>query len=248
MADALPPTDDTPRERPTTLAAQDRTTEQLDVRELHEPIIRERADPRDGYEPVPMWLVTLFGVLLFWSGFYLSRHAGDFRADVLDEDPAVLRGAGAAAEGPVDPVVLGEKLYKANCTSCHQRAGQGVPNQYPPLAGSSWVTGNEERLRLILLHGLQGPIEVLGKRYEGNMPAFGQRLSDERIAAVTTYIRQAWGNAAEPITPGSVALSRDANQKRREPWTAAELENVKPPPAPTPPAEPAEPDTTDEGK
>jgi len=208
------------------------------VRELHGPIMREKREPRDGNEPVPLWLTFVFGALLFWGGGYTIYYSGGFRGDVLEYDPST-RQSGAGAEGPVDPLVLGEKVFKAICVSCHQADGQGQPGQYPPLAGSPWVQGEPARLKRILLHGLEGRIEVLGATYDGNMPVLGQRLDDERIAAVLTWIRQAWDNQAPAIPPESVAATREATKDRSRPWTVAELEMVTtpdwtPPPAPPP--------------
>ena len=56
----------------------------------------------------------------------------------------------------------GARLYSVTCQACHQVSGQGLANQFPPLAGSEWVTGSEERLVLIILHGIIGEIEVEG--------------------------------------------------------------------------------------
>ena len=43
---------------------------------------------------------------------------------------------------------LGREVYarESHCATCHQPHGQGLPNLYPPLDGSQWVTGSEERL------------------------------------------------------------------------------------------------------
>ena len=194
-----------------------------DISELHAPILRERAEPRDGYEPVPLWLILLFGVLLFWGGWYLAEYSGGFRADVLDPRPEARFAGRVVAAAPQDPVALGKKLFTANCVSCHQQNGRGVPGQYPPLAGSEWVTGPPARLKRILLHGLAGEVVVEGETYNGNMPAFGARLSDERLAAVLTFIRQEWGNEAGPVPAESVAATRAATQARGQPWSAAEL-------------------------
>jgi len=110
--------------------------------------------------------------------------------------------------------------------------GQGVPNIYPPLAGSEWVTGSEERLISILLHGLKGPVTVKGNTYSAAaMPAFGQvpgsgyNWSDEKIAAVLTYIRQEWGNEAGPIDTARVAAIHAQDPNRKE-WTEAELNEL----------------------
>lgn len=219
-----------------------------DIAQLHASILRERSDPRDGYEPVPLWLITLFGVLLFWGGWYLAEYGGGFRADVLDPRPQARFPGGVAADVPEDPVALGKKLFTANCVSCHQQGGQGVPGQYPPLAGSQWVLGPPARLNRILLHGLAGEITVLGETYNGNMPAFGERLSDERIAAVLTYVRQEWGNAADPIPPESVAATREATKERRQTWSAPELLAIEKPDYVPPPPEPEEPEEKKEEK
>jgi mono/diheme cytochrome c family protein len=208
-----------------------------DIEKLHAPILRERAEPRDGYEAVPLWLIVLCGVLLFWGGWYLAEYSGGFRPDVIDPRPeARFPGQGAAA-APPDPVALGRKLFTANCVSCHQQGGQGVPGQYPPLAGSEWVLGSPARLKRILLHGLSGEVVVGGATYNGNMAAFGARLNDERIAALLTFLRQEWGNDAEAISPESVAATRAATQARRQPWSASELLAVEEPDYVPPPAD-----------
>jgi hypothetical protein len=82
------------------------------------------------------------------------------------------------------------------------------------------------RLKRILLHGLEGPIDVLGETYNGAMPAFGQRFKDEQIAAVLSYVRQEWGNDAPPISPASVAATRAAVPARTAPWSAEELNAI----------------------
>jgi mono/diheme cytochrome c family protein len=206
-----------------------------DVQDMHRPILRERTEPRDGYEPIPMWVIALFGVLLFWGGWYVGEYSGGWQWNVMDEDPGARFGADAG-DGPKDPLVVGERLYKALCVSCHQAGGQGVSGQYPPLSGSRYVLESPPRLKRILLHGLEGPIEVQGATYNGNMPAFREKLDDERLAAVLTWIRQAFGNEAPPITPESVAATRQATADRRAPWRVAELEDL--PADHAPPAEP----------
>src|SRR5258706_15374000 len=62
--------------------------------------------------------------------------------------------------------VLGRQHYLTTCSGCHGTDGAGLKRFGPPLIGSEWVTGDEKRLALILLHGLEGPLEVSGTRYE----------------------------------------------------------------------------------
>ena len=199
--------------------------EQHDVSELHGPILRERIDPEEGYEPVPMWFTALCGALVFWAGWYLAEFGGGGSPDILDARPAA-RFPGAVDKTPPDPMELGKKLFTAHCVSCHQQSGEGVPGQYPPLVGSRWVLENPQRIKRILLQGLDGAVTVRGQNFNGNMPAFGTKMRDAHIAGVLTYIRASWGNAAEPISPESVNATRKATQARTRSWSAAELQAI----------------------
>ena len=76
-----------------------------------------------------------------------------------------------------------------------------MPGQFPPLAGSGYVTGDPERLALILLHGVEGPLTVQGAHYHTAMPGWHAQLDDQDLAAIATFIRQSWGNAASPVPP-----------------------------------------------
>jgi mono/diheme cytochrome c family protein len=93
---------------------------------------------------------------------------------------------------------------------------------YPPLAGSAWLLKDPATPVRILLRGLGGPIEVSRAEYNGSMPSFDERLSDEHIAAVLTFARQQWGNDAAPVEAPFVTALR-AQIERAAPWTAPEL-------------------------
>ena len=110
----------------------------------------------------------------------------------------------------------GHEVYsrEGHCITCHQSDGKGLPAaMFPPLAGTKWINGSEERLIKLTLHGLLGPIEVKGKKYPGQVPmtAF-QQLSNEEIAAVLTYVRNTFSNKAPMITPAKVAEVRKATK------------------------------------
>ncbi len=120
----------------------------------------------------------------------------------------------------------GARLYSVTCQACHQVSGQGLANQFPPLAGSEWVTGSEERLVLIILHGIVGEIEVEGESFNGAMPTWGPTFTDSDVAAVATYVRSAWGNKAAPVAASTVTRVRLAFAARKSPWTAAELQKA----------------------
>lgn len=202
----------------------------LNVRDVHGAILREKDDPRDGYEPIPLWMVSFFMALVFWGGAYLAFYSGGFQADVFDPSRVSWAGGGAAADkGPPDPMVIGKKLFTANCVACHQATGQGVAGQFPTLVDSEWVIGGDwhgdNHLVKILLHGLQGPIQVKGSTYNGAMPPWKQ-LKDEQIAAILTYIRNEWGNSAPPITAEQVAKIREETASQTEPYTQNQLKAI----------------------
>lgn len=199
--------------------------ERYNVAAMHAPIIREKQEPRDGFEPIPPWIAIFYGALIFWGGYYLARYSGDFRADIYDENN---RGGVAKEKAPEDPIAMGKRLFTGNCAACHQPTGLGNPGQTPPLAGSEWVVGKPEVLIRILLHGLQGPVTVKGANFNGNMPPFGAKLKPDQIAAVLTFIRQEWGNQASPISPEMVQAVMTSAGNRGGQWTVPELDSVPP--------------------
>jgi cytochrome c oxidase subunit 2 len=121
------------------------------------------------------------------------------------------RAAAAQADGEVS----GEAVYAAHCASCHQANGQGVAGAFPPVAGHAGelvADQGRDYLPLLLLYGLQGPIQVGGTAYNGQMPAW-QQLSDEELAEVTNYIVTTWDEGQlpggfEPYTPDEFAEAR----------------------------------------
>ena len=117
----------------------------------------------------------------------------------------------------------GEAIYMTRCMSCHQTDGAGIAGVFPPLNGTEWVVGDKGRLIRITLDGMMGETTVQGVVYSGAMPPWKTFLSDEEIAAVLTYIRNAWENEASAVTPQEVGLVRKATQDRTTSWTAEEL-------------------------
>ena len=121
----------------------------------------------------------------------------------------------------------GRQKYLATCSGCHGNNGRGASRMGPPLAGSEWVLGDEVRLSLIMLHGIEGPIEVAGKKYDAPeilpvMPSHST-MDDRSIAAILTYIRNEWGNQAPAVSGRTVGSTRVLNQGRVYPWSASEL-------------------------
>lgn len=109
--------------------------------------------------------------------------------------------------------LTGHELYhrEGHCATCHQPDGEGLPGSgFPPIAGTRWVQGDEDRLIKLTLHGLMGPIEVDGVKYPGQVPMtpFAGLLDDDGVAAVLTYVRNSFGNKASAIDPEKVKQIR----------------------------------------
>ena len=188
--------------------------ETAEVHEVHAAIQREKREPRVGLEPLSIWLIAVYGLALFTGGAYLGRFSGNFSGDSLDIAyvPVKKAGPGGANEGPakeLTPAERGKKIFAANCQTCHQANGEGVPGQYPPLAGSEFTNGGSRRMGMIVLKGLQGPVKVKGQQYgSAVMQPWDKTLTDQKIADVMTYERSEWGNKASPVTAEQIATLR----------------------------------------
>ncbi|MEZ4774934.1 MAG: GDSL-type esterase/lipase family protein [Bacteroidia bacterium] len=127
----------------------------------------------------------------------------------------------------------GEKIFNREgfCVTCHQADGAGLEaSGFPPLAGSEWVTGSDERLIKIVLNGMMGPIEVKGKKYPGQVPMTPYRgmLNDDEMAAVLTYVRNSFGNKASPVSPSKVKEVRAATAGKTGFYSPEELLKAHP--------------------
>lgn len=128
----------------------------------------------------------------------------------------------------LDLYTQGKEIYGRDgyCATCHQPDGKGLSaSQFPPIANSPWVQGNEERLIKIVLKGLMGPMEIEGKKYPGQVPMtpFGGLLKDSEVAAVLTYVRKSFGNDASAITPEQVKKVRAATERKKDFYSPNQL-------------------------
>lgn len=179
-----------------------------------------------GRTAVPVWLVFLLFVLLYWGMVYFDQRSGWFAPQVyapyvsMTEVQLYQPAAGGSKE-------RGRAVYETLCALCHNSDGMGKPAQAPPFVKSEWVLGPANRMIHIPLLGLTGPVQVNGQEWNLSMPAMGATLSDEDLAAVLTYIRQSWGNNASEITPEQVKAVKAQIGNRSQPVTAAELMSVQ---------------------
>ena len=154
---------------------------------------------------------------------------------VLNRGTTGGRGGGifieaAAPFTPEEQAVLdkGREIYTQVCFACHGEDGNGgrvpgsesAPLTGPPLAGASRVTGPSDYVVKVLLHGVTGPLD--GTTYPDAMISMGMQ-SDEWIASIGSYVRNAFGNRAALIQAADVARLRAATASRRTPWNSAEV-------------------------
>lgn len=106
------------------------------------------------------------------------------------------------------PMRAGRALYLASCAACHTGAGDGVAGIAPKLAGSAVVqAAATDTLLDVVLNGVQA-VATDAAPTAPAMPAFGWQLSDDQIAALLTYIRNDWGNAASAVSASDVRAKR----------------------------------------
>ena len=140
--------------------------------------------------------------------------------------------AAESVAADAETLKAGKKFYEqaGSCVACHQPDGKGITPLAPPLAQSEWVTGSPKVLAAIVLHGLAGPITVNGKTYappdiQPLMPGLkdNTEYGDRKLAAIMTYVRNAWGNKADPVRTDFVKSVRKATADRSDVYAPEEL-------------------------
>ena len=104
----------------------------------------------------------------------------------------ILGACNTHTERPPEPekvIKSGKQLYLEFCAECHQVDGTGWSDLYPRLAGNPIVT----------LHDPEPIIDTVTYG-QGSMMGFHDKLTSEKIAAILSYIRNAWGNQAPAVS------------------------------------------------
>lgn len=192
------------------------------IRQVHARLQASRPDKAHGYSKTPLFLLGVMCLAVFFGSIYVAHFSIRFDPLVVNEY-ANRAAPGAPKAVVVTAAMRGKRVYMTACFACHQANGLGLPGVYPPLAGSEWVSGTEERTIRAVLHGLSGPITVAGKEYNNVMAPLGAALNDSQIADVLSYVRQEWGNTGADVDSATVARIRAATADRKAPWTAPEL-------------------------
>ncbi len=109
----------------------------------------------------------------------------------------------------------GGEVYKAYCQTCHQPTGMGLPNVYPPLAGSDYIK-NSPKATIIdnVSNGLKGSITVNGKKFNNVMVPLPANYTNDDAAAAITYVLNSWGNNGGVVTAAEVKKVRKVAAKK----------------------------------
>jgi mono/diheme cytochrome c family protein len=160
------------------------------------------------------------------SGRNARSHAGPLMSEVVLNSTSKMSDGDVKAiavylkslpSGAAEPKVAppssaqmadGEKVYRGACIACHETDGSSAPRIYPPLPANANLQSSDPASTIrIILDGAES-ITTPRAPNTGSMPAYAAKLSDKEIADVTTYIRNAWGNAAPAVTATEVAKAR----------------------------------------
>ena len=140
---------------------------------------------------------------------YLSEKVGD-----LAPVSAAVQASAAGTLTKEQQIQAGAVLFKGTCSTCHQDTGMGLPDVFPPLAGSDYLLADSKRAIGVVLNGLSGPVTVNGKTFTSVMPPMSQ-LNDDEVANILTYALNTWGNNGGVVTSKQVQAVR-ATTKRPE--------------------------------
>ena len=125
----------------------------------------------------------------------------------------------------------GLELYRIYCSACHGEDGHGIENLAPPLYDSEYVSGPVERLGLIILHGLHGPIHIGGKRYDFNapMPGIGINpdLNDEDIKSIMAFVINAYSTEWPELDVNMIKRLRTQTPPEGTMYTETLLNNIE---------------------
>jgi mono/diheme cytochrome c family protein len=114
---------------------------------------------------------------------------------------------------PAEEPVNGQLAYETHCLTCHQADGRGVPRMQPPLVGSAWIAGDAKVLAAFVITGGFNGTTGRGGAYGNVMPPF-RHLDDETLAAVLSYVRDAFGDGDAAVTAEDVKAARESTPGR----------------------------------
>jgi mono/diheme cytochrome c family protein len=182
---------------------------------------------------VPIWLIVVLFLLVYWGAVYFDEHGGWFDSQVYTPYVSAEQVKSFQVNGGPNPFERGRQVYAVTCYVCHGPNAQGTPGTFPPLAGSDWVNEPQPgRMIRIVLQGFSGPgLTINGQPFNtGSVMVPWNSFSDDDIAAVITFVRgnKDWGNHAPPVTPEQVHAIREKVAKHSASFTPTEILQINP--------------------
>lgn len=133
--------------------------------------------------------------ILFTASLFVSCNSGKKKDQSNVSSEKITISDSSGQEKVSESYKRGEDVYSNFCVTCHLPSGKGIPGNFPPLAGSDWLTDKRTESLKAIKYGLSGPIVVNGENYNNVMAAQG--LSDQEVADVMNYISNSWGNTSK---------------------------------------------------
>jgi mono/diheme cytochrome c family protein len=129
--------------------------------------------------------------------------------DDLNAIVTYLRSLGASPDASVstpDAAVMkqGQAIWQDSCSACHRMDGQGVPRFFPPLQHDANAQQTDPTTVVHYILAGSRKVPTGGAPTPLSMPAYDWKLNDAQVAAVATYVRNSWGNAASAVTADQV--------------------------------------------
>jgi cbb3-type cytochrome c oxidase subunit III len=122
----------------------------------------------------------------------------------------------APAQADSSVMTAGQAIYRDQCSACHGIDGRGVAMLFPSLAQSSMVHAGDPTTAIrLVLRGARS-VATDAEPTAPGMPSFGWQLDDAQVAAVITYIRNAWQAPAAAVSADTVGKTRDALRTRSD--------------------------------
>ena len=143
---------------------------------------------------------------------------GDLKAvAVYLKDQTSSESTQPLAVNATDPVMkAGQAIYRDQCSACHKLDGSGVADMFPALKAAPSVRASDPMSLIhVVMNGAKSASTELAPTGPG-MPSYAWQLNDEQIAAVLTYVRNAWGNAASPVSESDVRSARTSLAARAD--------------------------------
>lgn len=146
---------------------------------------------------------------------------------IQNKEDDSFKPAGSNIQIGKDDKTVGRELFNVHCASCHAVGGYGIENLAPPLLGADLVELDAGSVASIILHGLEGEIHIEGKpvKFNSVMPGLNSNpeLTDEKVAAITAYVKNAFSKNPQGMSPERVGELRKVTPQEGVMFSEKEL-------------------------